>query len=249
MVMDTVYRFGQSVCWFFLLCSNVWAADRLTVVTEHWPPFNYINEHGEVDGRSTAIVREVLKEANIAYKIKQLSWTRAYNTAKDKKNVLIYTIFRQAHREKHFQWICPLIQTSGVKMFGLSSRKDLVVNKLEDAKQYRLGVYGTGWTMEYLKSNGFEIGVHLDVATNETLNIKKLLAGRVDFIVQEQDMVHHRLKTMGVDINQVKAVFPLVAVESQEGCMAMSKDTPKETVDSIRKALHKVNQTADTSVK
>ena len=46
-----------------------WAEDKMTLVTEHWPPFNFINANGEVDGIATDVMKQVLHEAGLDYEI------------------------------------------------------------------------------------------------------------------------------------------------------------------------------------
>ena len=62
---------------------------RLTVVTEEYKPFNYVEPNGRIAGISTEIIRQLMDTANIAYDIEIYSWSRAYQAALKKKNVMI----------------------------------------------------------------------------------------------------------------------------------------------------------------
>ena len=111
-----------------LILFNATAGERILVVTEEWPPYNYTNDNGEIVGSSTKRLRQVLDNLDIEYEIQMMSWTRAYKSARDNKNVLIYTIFQEKSRLPHFQWICPFIKTHGVGMFALAERDDIKLN-------------------------------------------------------------------------------------------------------------------------
>lgn len=214
---------------------------ELQVVTEQWAPFSFINKDGAIDGTATRKVRTILEAAQISYSIELLAWNRAYNQARDNKNVLLYTIYRLQERENDFQWICPLIETNSPTLYALASRKDISITNLNDAKQYSIGIIGSGWTHDYLIQKGFEAGQHLDVASDENANIRKLLKGRVDIIVQEAGLVESRLLKEGVSAQKIKKVFSLVDTPYHQGCMAVSKDTPLELVETLRNGLQKLN--------
>ena len=226
---------------------NAWSnsTKEIRIVTEHWPPYSYINENGEVDGMATILIKKIMKEAGLDYSIELLSWKRAYKSAKENKDTLLYTIYKLENRESDFQWLCPLINTKGVKIYALASRNDVAINNIDDAKKYSTGVISTGWTHDYLKSEGFETTSHLDIGSSELTNIKKLLAGRIDLVVQEEDLIELRLKKLNKTSNVLKPVFTLISNQHKEGCMAMSLDTSKATINRISAALLKVNSSAN----
>lgn len=243
-------RYAFLVC--LLLCadfSNVYAQNKdlhgaqdssglkLTVVTEHWPPFSYLNEEGEVDGIATDIVREVMSRLEYDYHIEVLSWERAYQKAKNEANVLLYTIYELENRIDDFQWICPFLRTGGSEVYALSASAINEIKDIQELKQYRVGVFASGWSYEYLHAFGFEVGEHLDIVRDELANIRKLFAGRVDVIVQEPDIIGVRLQKVGQEAQDVKSIFKLGAHVSQSGCMAMSRDTDPNIIASIKKTL------------
>lgn len=215
---------------------------KLTVVTEHWPPFNYINEQGMPDGIATRKLRHVLTKAGFDYHIELQSWSRAYQQARDNPNVLIYTIFRSEERLDDFQWICPLIQTGGSEVYSLAYRIDIQVASTEDLKSWITGVYASGWSHDYLTGSGLRQGEHLDVVSDEMANVRKLFANRVDLIVQEPDLIEGRLKQLGKTIDDIRPVFVLGDKESKTGCMAMSTDTSESIVTILRETLNSIKE-------
>ena len=48
---------------FIVLPFCVKSNTTLTVVTEQWPPFNYVNQQGDIDGIATKRVKAVLDVA------------------------------------------------------------------------------------------------------------------------------------------------------------------------------------------
>ena len=60
------------ICLFFIFCwghANTWAVEEVIVMTEQFPPFNF-QENQSIKGISTQIVKRLMDEAKIKYKIK-----------------------------------------------------------------------------------------------------------------------------------------------------------------------------------
>ena len=155
---------------------------------------------------------------------------------------MLYTVYKLKPRQNDFQWICPLINTPGVAVYSLSTRDDIKINDIEELKRYSIGTINTGWTLEYLKYNGFIPGHHLDLSREESANLRKLLSGRIDLVVQEKELIDLRLINLGGHSSLVKQVFTLLTDEHKEGCMATSHKTPTYVVNRLRQALIKVRE-------
>jgi polar amino acid transport system substrate-binding protein len=233
-------------CYFFIIfllfAQLSLAKERILIVTEQWPPYNYTNHEGEIIGSSTKIIQAVMAQTDLDYEIKLYSWSKAYQLAKNNPNVLIYTIYRIKERESSFQWICPLNGTQSLNIYALKTSKNIEVNTLEDAKNYLIGAVNQDVTFQYLINNNFELGKHLDIATDEYANVRKLLRGRVDLIIQEEEALKFRLKRENVAFNEVIKVFTLFDKSLNNNCMAMSITTSKSIINKISKALKSINQ-------
>jgi polar amino acid transport system substrate-binding protein len=82
-------------------------SDNVIIVTENYPPYSYEQE-GEITGISTDIVKCIMDESGLEYKIEVLPWARAYEMALNKDDVLIYSIMRIPEHETLFNWIALL---------------------------------------------------------------------------------------------------------------------------------------------
>ncbi|NMP30651.1 transporter substrate-binding domain-containing protein [Thalassotalea sp. M1531] len=234
----TALFFIVGICVFHI---NAQANEKIRVVTEEWPPYNYTNDEGEVVGLATEVLKTVLREADIDYHIEMLSWSRAYKLAKKQSHTLIYTIYQAENRESQFQWICPLINTSSLNVYALKSRADITLLTLAELKQFTVGSTERSFLYDYLINQGFEVGKNLDSASDEEANIRKLFRGRIDLVAQEELPFKMRLAKAGLSFDDVKHVHTLFPNASNKSCMAMSLSTPKVLVEKIRKALQKVN--------
>lgn len=222
--------------------------NEITVVTEQWPPYNYLASSGKVIGSATKVVEETLQQANIPYTLNIYPWARAYKTALEKPNVLIYSILRSPQREKLFHWICPL-NTIQYHFFKLSDRKDIKINSINDVKQYSLGLIRDSYMHNYLKNNGFIEGKHFQISGNNQANINLLLAERIDIIIDTHENIALRLKAIPDTIDQFTAAYPIGTdiIPTPWTCMAISLKTPTSLVETIKQShqtyiKQKVNQ-------
>ncbi len=109
------------------------AEKELRVMTEEFPPFNYMIDK-KVEGLSTQILRKLLTKSQLKFEIELVPWKRAYTTALNRPNTLIYTIARTEAREHRFHWIGK-ISNRKLSLFRLKKRVDLANMTLEVAKK------------------------------------------------------------------------------------------------------------------
>ncbi|MBQ4811562.1 transporter substrate-binding domain-containing protein [Pseudoalteromonas luteoviolacea] len=215
---------------------------KLQVVTEEWVPYNYANEDGVIVGRATKKVREVLDAAGVEYDINLYPWARSMKLAKTQPNTMIYSIYRNADREKLFEWACPLMRPVRQYLFKLKSRTDIQVNSIEDAKNYVISVVRGSVVHEFLVNQGFEAGVNLDITADPSASQKKLVAGRIDFLLTTEYTMYERLKLMGVDYSQVDPVIEVRNSSDRRACMAFNLDTDKTLINRVKRALAEHNK-------
>ncbi|MCG7537536.1 transporter substrate-binding domain-containing protein [Pseudoalteromonas sp. OOF1S-7] len=215
---------------------------QLQVVTEEWVPYNFINQQGQVDGRATQKVREVLDAAGVSYEILVFPWTRAMKIAQTQPNTMIYSIFRTPEREAHFEWACPLLRPVKEHLFRLASRNDIKLNSLDDAKRYITALVRGSVTHEYLLSKGFKGGVNLDLSAEPSSLARKLLAGRVDFLITTEFTIYEALRLIGKPYETVTSALEVRDRSGQRACMAFHPGTESEFIDKIRRALAEHNR-------
>ena len=206
-------------------------------VTEHWPPYNFLNDSGEVIGLATEKVQELLGELALEVEIEVFHWAKAIQLAEFEENVFLYSIYRTQSREKRFQWICPLMMTQIVAFYKLASRPDVEIKNIQDAKKYRISVMNEDLTMRMLLDTGFEKGVHFDTTLDELTNVRKLLHGRVDLIVQEENALQYRLELLNSRRSHLTRLEPLGKEKADTLCIATSLNTDKALVEKMRTVL------------
>jgi polar amino acid transport system substrate-binding protein len=211
----------------------VFAVDKIVGVTEEFPPYNY-TENGKLTGYSVRIVEELLKRAEFEYHLDVYPWTRAYQMATSIPNVLIFTMVRTAERESDFYWI-GAVAPRKLYLYKLGSRADIAVNNLEEVKKYRVGVSRADAVEKFLSLKGFVVDKNIDLAPNDLSNLKKLLLGRIDFMSGTELSINYMCKQLGLAEHQIER--SLLLVNEGEYFLAMSKQTPKQTVIKIQSSF------------
>ena len=231
---------------FLLLClstlaNQAGARDSVQVVTENWYPYNYLDENHQVVGQSTALVKQILNDADVDFSLALYPWTRAMSLASDVPNVLIYTILRTADREPDFHWICPIAPKRLHTLYRLQQRRDIVVNSLQDVNSYSIAVTRDTFLHKFMLTQGLREGHNLQLTADDNVNITLFLAGRVDLLAEFDDSLSRSLEASHIDRTMLTPILTLPAEAYPEYCMAMSKATPLSLVEKIRAAHHKVS--------
>ncbi|GAA78317.1 ABC transporter substrate-binding protein [Pseudoalteromonas sp. BSi20495] len=183
--------------WFiFLLCVICIKvnATEITIVTEVFPDFQYINEDNKLIGRSVDKVHKALEGSGINYTMLAYSWAISYNATLRDKNTCIFSIVRLPNRENKFTWIGEL-ESFDSAIYGLKSR-GIKLNTLNDAKKYKIAVLRDNFSHHYLLERGFSESKHL-LLIDSLDKIDKLISTRddiLDFVVLSKKQFDYRIQ-------------------------------------------------------
>ena len=225
-----------------LLFSGPVYADPITIVTEHWAPYVYIDKNNEVAGSMTDRVRAIMAQSGLAYTMSLYPWPRAYKIAQTKPNVLIYPIYQTDERKGLFHFICPFSEKIGLYLFKLSARDDIKLTSVADAKKYRIGLIRDDFDHTLFLKQGFVDGKELDVNVDDNGSLKKLLVGRVDLMTQSLIGMERLLDEHKIDQNRLEPAYR-IDIDDTLSCLAMSLSTPRATVDKVSEAMAHINNT------
>lgn len=231
------------VIFLLLSCQLTVQASDISIVTEPWPPNIYMNEAGIVSGPLTEKVLKIMATAKLSYSLNMYPWPRAYKYALSDKNVLIYPIFKTKKREDSFHFICPLSKKVELFFVKLSTRKDITIHTLDDAKKYRIGLIREDYDHSLLQLHGFKDGEQIDANTDDLSTLRKLIKGRIDLMMQSRSSIYNNLTSLGLDRSLIELTYQFKDEHLAENCIALSKKTPQPVVEKIRKAVGEVNRT------
>lgn len=211
-------------------------AQEITVVTEEYPPYNFLDSNKKIAGMATEVVEEVLKRAKLTYHLEIYPWARAYKMAQDAPNVLIYSIGRSKKRENLFKWV-DVIAPYDVYLFRLKSRPEVKLSKLSEIKNFKIGAVREDIDAQYLE----ELGVKPELTSSDSLNSRKLALGRIDMLTMDEYALISLYKHEGIDPNTVVKAFKLEALSSGL-YMAFSKQTSNDIVNKCKVMLAQIRK-------
>jgi len=177
----------------------------IKVVTEYYPPYSFKNAQGKLEGCSVMLVTELFKITQDKLNIQVMPWSRAYMTAVNKKNTLIFSIARNKIREKMFAWIGKIKQEKYF-FWGLKSRYK--EEKITDKEFYSSLIVAAKYTTndQMLTAKGKN---KLYRVTELTQGINMVLSQRVDLIVETKAGLKKRFEHEGLDFSLIKPVYEL----------------------------------------
>jgi len=191
----------KSVFVVVFFSSFSFAKESLIIMTENWPPLNYV-ENGILKGPAVDIVRAIQNKIKNENKILVLPWKRAYKYTLSEKNIILFSMVHSKKRKKLFKWVGPI----AVKKYSLYAKKDFKanINNLDDARQFSVGVQRGGITEEILKTNAFLKLVQL---SNANQNARMVLRDRIDLMFDSESTYLNTIKEFKLNKNDFKKVF------------------------------------------
>ena len=234
-------RFFVAVTICFLLCPisvpGLEREKKVRFVTEHWPPYNYVDEQGEIIGISVFRIQMALKLLNWESNIELYHWAKAVQITENHPGTFLFSIYPTQERLPRYQWICPLVKTEPASFFRLSSRKDIEVETIEDTKRYVSGVIRHGVGHSSLLNQGFKEDENLYLSLDDDTLLNQLLHRRIDFVVDERHGLDYRLDNLRMPRDTVTMVMPIDNAKSKELCIATNLKTDPKVVEALRQAI------------
>ncbi|QEL56831.1 substrate-binding periplasmic protein [Chromobacterium paludis] len=204
------------------------AAGRpLRLLTEDDPPFNYPDDHGGITGISTEMVTEAFRRAGLSYTMQVMPWLRAYRLAQSDKHACLFSTTRNAEREKQFQWVGPLLKNDWAVFAG--PRSPAAIRNMQALRPYRIGGYRGDAVALYLQNRGYK----LEYTSDDVLNLRKLMAGHIDFWASGIYHAHDLAKHAHLGPLRKVAVFSTSYLY-----LACHPQIPPDTLTRLSAALH-----------
>ncbi len=220
----------------FLGLTTLTNASEIRMMTENYPPYN-MEVEGELQGLSVEILEAMLIEMDLKkdkYDIELLSWSKAFDTAKNVKNNMLFSAIKTEKRKNQFKWVGPISKT----VIGITAKKDrhIVINSLEDLKKYKIGCVkkDMGETMLLEADIPRENILALDGVNSLPTMFYKLERGRIDMLSYEVKVVKYSADLNGFDSDEYEGLYIL---KKAEHYFAFNKLTSDKIIEKWQKAL------------
>jgi polar amino acid transport system substrate-binding protein len=233
------YRLTFCSCLFLALVALQGHARAIDVVTED-SPYTYLRD-GALAGPGKRVVEATLKNAALVdYRIVIYPWARAYEKALREPDVLIYPLDRTAAREQLFKWVGEIVQVT-TRFYKLRRSPKIVLDNLEEAKHYSVGVVRNDTRQLFLQKHGF---TRLVVSANNRDNFQKLLNHQVQLLPMTETDARQISKDVQVDFNSLEQVYSLDE-QPIRLYMAFSPGTSDEVVARARHAFEQLKASGE----
>ena len=209
------------------------------IITEVYPPYNFVDKNNNVTGQSTEIVQAILEKTGMQANIEVMPLSQGLTLAEKGPGVVIYSLNRTPQRENLFKWVGPIGYYE--QAFYAKKGSTVVVSQLEDAKKVtKIGVYKGDAGAQFLASQGF---TNLDESLTDSEALKKLMDGIVQLWLGNKDGLAITAAQAGVNPDDL-VMMPTVVIRA-DLYIAFSKDVPDSTVKAWQGALDALKQEKD----
>jgi polar amino acid transport system substrate-binding protein len=219
---------------FIFLKNSDDGINDIRILTENYPPLQYINERGEIDGFATEVILKIINDLEISKNIELLEWDEAYKLVLKEDNIALFSMMRNAEREDKFRWVGPI----GTLKVGLyrNDFDDIEIRSLKDAKNYKISaVKDYGYT-ENLINIGFENVIQCE---SEKEALDKLLSREVDLYLTSNIAIDDVMKTENIPFYSIEKEFN---VSISQFYIAFSKTYPDSLIKKWEESLKKIKK-------
>ena len=188
-----------------MLWTSLALAQDIAAYGEELPPYSFQRD-GRPAGISTDLLARACAEAGLDCKIHITPWMRAYRTALNQRNALVFSTTRTPDREGRFQWVGPILPRAGF-LYVLSTT-NFSPRRLAGGDGFIIGTVYNDVAVDDFRRLGVPDSAMENSPTLDDA-LRKLMAGRVSAVVDTEVGMRWFLRTHGGDYAAVKAVMPM----------------------------------------
>ena len=165
---------------------------------QNFPPYAFV-ENGTLKGIHVDIVKAVMKEIGIQYKISTYPWARVVRTTDDADVDFSFPWVGKPARFEKYLMVGPIHE--GRTVFAVKKSSAIKFDTLKDISGLTVGtVRDYSYSTEFDNATNFK----KDNAAKDNVNIiKKLINGRVDLIIGDENVLAAEAKKLGL-FNEIK---------------------------------------------
>jgi len=211
-------------------------SSEIRIITNEEPPTNYLEDNA-IKGISVDVVNELIKYQKLDTQIEFMTWARAYNIAKENKNIGLFTAGKTYNRiRENFNFIGPIITKQAV-LYKSSKNTQEVKTLLDITKnKLRIGAMRNDWRATYFKDKGFKV----EEVSNHEQNLQKLIHGRIDLWAISKIEAQYIAKKAGVKLSKIDVAYKFQDISAH---LMFSKGTSKKTLRNWENAYKQLQKT------
>ncbi|MCL9781334.1 transporter substrate-binding domain-containing protein [Vibrio sp. S4M6] len=215
--------------------------DRLTYVTEEYPPYNYTFDN-ELTGiavdlllRASEISGDVIPLSGISV----LPWSEGYRAALVGDDTVVFSTTRTKLREHLFQWVGPISKT---RIVVLAHRESgISINSVQDLMNHSIGVIRDDVGEQLL----LELGVpreSMQERSGAQALARSLKKKRIDLWAYEENVARWWFDKSGYNQKDFEVVYLL---KESELYYAFNKNIDLVLINKLQRALNIIKENVD----
>lgn len=212
----------------------------LQIISMDFPPFVY-QEDSEIKGFNVDILQAIFKDTGYTPEIRLYPWKRCLEMIKTGKADALFPLLKTADRAEYTDFSDPFT-SEDTALFVLKDSGIKWTGSINDLKQYRFGRvrgYSSGPAIDYLIETG---ELMLDEVNKTENNIRKLLGGRYQIMIEERHVAMFYLRKM----NRLKDVRLLAIVQKNMSHLGFSKQRDRtDLIIKFNAGLKRITESGD----
>jgi len=218
--------------------SGLATAEPLDVLTgDDYPPFSYVDNSGQLKGIAVELAEVLFARVGLKEEIQVVHWPKAYAKLLKQPNVLYFSMNRSKARQKNFEWIGDVLKER-IYLYQKRDRKNIRLNTIADARQYRVGGVKLWDTTAWLGKQGVAV-LELE---ESWLGLKLIALGKLDLMAFTELHLAYESARYGLDPGQFMKAIEIRQVPL---AFAMSKGSNPVLLNKLRKAFKKIRNNGE----
>ncbi len=218
----------------FISFSNAASLEDITILTEEYPPYNYLDEKGHLKGIAVDFLIKAYTKAGLTLDTRDIKiqpWPRSYRQIQRTSNSMLFSMTRTPQREPLFKWAGPISKTR-ISLIAKKSR-NIVIKEAKQLEQYKIGGILEDIGLQLIKSLLADKSKIVSAPTTPSLT-GMLYLDRIDLWAYEENAAKLFLKRHGFDTELYESVYTLSEAEL---FYAFSLKTDQKIIDRLQHAI------------
>lgn len=209
-----------------LYATGIWAEEPLVIVTDPWPPYT-VEIDGDIRGTDVEITQAVFRQLGIPVNIQFYPWKRCLMMVETQKADAILDASITPERQA-FLYFPDEPVSEGITVFFIKKGRTIPFTALDDLNGLRVGAgLGYSYCDDIDQASFME---HAERVPTLEQNFKKLLADRLDVVVEVDAVGYFTAKQMGI-LDQI-TIIPHASYCQGGNYLAFSKKSGHDQLAS-----------------
>lgn len=194
--------------------------DELRVGFSEHPPWKMLDKHGEPTGIDIELLRMLAQRMGLALSFHHYPFKRGLRMLELGDIDMMTGVLHRQERERYLHFLVPPYKTRSSKVFYVKKGREKSITCYEDLLSLKVG---TGLGANYFPRFDSDDRIDKYPVNAADLNLRMLLAGRIDTFVMTESSGDYRIAAFGLRGEVTKAEF--AHRESQGVYLVLSKSS------------------------